>query len=237
MDKIEGKQHISKRFDDELGELRSFVLNMGGLVEQQLVDAINALSKVDSALAAQVIENDYKVNRFDVRIDERVTEILVRRQPTASDLRFVLAVIKTTADLERIGDEAKRIARMSSDLSDNTRLPSAMLQIRHLGSLVQEMLRNALDSFARTDVETAICVARQDDTVDQEYESIVRELMTHMMEDPRKIPATLEIMWSARALERIGDRCCNISEYLIYYVKGKDVRHITLEQLEEELKR
>tara|TARA_Y100001935_G_C17311324_1_gene516541 strand:+ start:5154 stop:5864 length:711 start_codon:yes stop_codon:yes gene_type:complete len=233
MDNSEITQHYSQQFNADLEEIRENVLAMGGLVERQLENAIEALKASESDLADTVVANDYKVNAFDVDIDERCTNILALRQPTASDLRLVLTVIKTTADLERIGDEAKRISRLAfqNTSSDPGNL---YLRIEDLGERVRSMLHRALDSFARMDVEGAIAVAHKDKKIDRLYESIMRQSITYMMEDPRSIPLFMNIIWSARALERIGDRCCNICEYVIYFVKGKDVRHISLEQIQKE---
>ncbi|WP_078119906.1 phosphate signaling complex protein PhoU [Thiosocius teredinicola] len=228
------KHHYSQQFNAELEEIRSRVLAMGGLVERQLELAISALNKGESEAAEEVVSNDYQVNAYDVDIDERCTQILALRQPTASDLRLVLAVIKTTADLERIGDEAKRVARMVIRASSGEHGRNLFGQIAHLGSKVQQMLHRALDAFARMDVDAAIDVAHEDVQVDREYESAMRQSMTYMMEDPRSIPSVLDLIWAARALERIGDRCCNISEYVIYFVKGKDVRHTSLDQIKKE---
>lgn len=228
--------HISKQFEQELEHIRHRVLVMGGLVEAQVADAVKALLENDVALADEVIDNDYKVNSMEVEIDEKCSEILARRQPAARDLRLVLAVIKTIADLERIGDEARRIARQSLDLSNRYPKTNQLSELEQLAVQVRAMLHNALDAFARIDVELALQVVEEDKTVDKEYESIIRQQITYMMEDPRAIPVSLDIMWSARSLERIGDRSCNICEYLIYFVKGKDVRHISLEQLEKEVR-
>lgn len=228
------KHHYSQQFNADLEEIRSRVLAMGGLVEQQLEQAILALNSSETDAAENVVSNDYKVNACDVDIDERCTKILALRQPTASDLRLVLAVIKTTADLERIGDEAKRVARMVIRSAGHDHGKNLFGQIAHLGTQVQQMLHRALDAFARMDVDEAIDVAHEDVNIDREYESAMRQSMTYMMEDPRSIPSVLDLIWAARALERIGDRCCNISEYVIYFVKGKDVRHISLEQIKKE---
>jgi len=228
------KHHYSQKFNTELEEIRTCVLEMGGLVEQQLETAIAALNRGESAGAENVVSNDYMVNACDVDIDERCTKILALRQPTASDLRLVLAVIKTTADLERIGDEAKRVARMAIRAAGVDYGRNLFGRIAHLGSLVQQMLHAVLDAFARMDVDAAIQVAHEDVEIDREYESVMRQSMTFMMEDPRSIPGVLDLIWAARSFERIGDRCCNISEYVIYFVKGKDVRHISLDQITKE---
>ena len=208
---------------------------MGGLVEQQLEAAIAALNNGESQGAESVVSNDYKVNAMDVEIDESCTKILALRQPTASDLRLVLAVIKTTTDLERIGDEAKRVARMAISAARADHGRNLYGQIAHLGSLVQQMLHRALDAFARMDTDAALQVAHEDVNIDREYESVMRQSMTYMMEDPRSIPSVLDLIWAARALERIGDRCRNICEYVIYFVRGKDVRHTSLDQIRKEL--
>ncbi|UCE88311.1 MAG: phosphate signaling complex protein PhoU [Pseudomonadota bacterium] len=234
MDKIEIGQHISRQFNEELEDIRNRVLEMGGIVEQQLSDALQALADSDSALAEVVITNDYKVNALEVAIDEECTHVLARRQPAASDLRLVVAVIKTITDLERIGDEAERIGRMAMHFADAKGDRKLLMGILHLGELVSKMLHDALDAFARMDTEAAVCVAREDLKADQSYESILRELITYMMEDPRSIPRVVDVMWSARALERIGDRARNICEYVIYLVNGRDVRHTSLEQVEKQ---
>jgi phosphate transport system protein len=234
MDTSDLKQHYSQQFNAELEEIRSRVLAMGGLVERQLEMAVASLSSGESEAAETVVSNDYKVNAYDVEIDEMCTNILALRQPTASDLRLVLAVIKTTADLERIGDEAKRVARMAIRAAAADHGRNLFSQIAHLGSQVKRMLHSALDAFARMDVNAAISVVHEDVNIDREYESVMRQSMTYMMEDPRSIPGVLDLIWAARAFERIGDRCCNISEYVIYFVKGKDVRHTSLDQIKRE---
>ena len=233
MDYSDITQHTMHRFDVELDEIRSKLLAMGGAVEEQITNAVNALIGGDTALAESVVANDYRINRYDVEIDETCTAILARRQPTAIDLRLVLTVIKITADLERIGDEAKRVARMAVRLASADHGRSIFLELEHLGTLVSGMLHQALDAFARMDPEAAVEVAKQDRRVDSEYESVMRQSITYMMEDPRAIPLVLDLIWSARALERSGDRCCNISEYVVYFVKGKDVRHTSLDQMEQ----
>ncbi|GAB4355403.1 MAG: phosphate signaling complex protein PhoU [Methylohalobius sp. ZOD2] len=228
--------HISKQYEQELEDIHHRVLVMGGLVEAQVADAVKSLLENDMALAEEVIGNDYKVNSMEVEIDEQCTQILARRQPTARDLRLVLAVIKLIADLERIGDESRRIARQALDIGTHYAKRNQLSELEQLVGQVRLMLHKALDAFARMDVDLAFRIVEEDKVVDQEYESIVRQQITYMMEDPRSIPVSLDIMWSARSLERIGDRSCNICEYLIFYVKGKDVRHISLEQLEKQVK-
>ncbi|OQW92699.1 MAG: phosphate transport system regulatory protein PhoU [Thiotrichaceae bacterium IS1] len=228
------QHHISQQFDIELRELRHQVLSMGGMVEEQLAKAIVALTTNNAELGEQVYASDYKVNALEVAIDEHSTHILVRRQPTASDLRLVMAVVKTITDLERIGDEAKRIAHLSID-NENMQAKYCVA-ISHLGDHVQRMLHGTLDSFARMDIDMALQILHEDIKVDYEYESLSRQLITYMMEDPRAIPVALNIMWSARALERIADHSCNVCEYVIYFVKGKDVRHTSLEQVDKQAK-
>lgn len=220
--------HISRRYNEEMEDIRSKVLAMGGLVEQQIKDAIRALDDFDAGLAEEVVANDHKVNAMEVEIDEECNMVLVRRHPTAGDLRLVMAVIKTITDLERIGDEAERIASMVIRMSSEPYSVRLFTQIRNLGRHVARMVNGALDAFARLDVDKAVEVWSEDQSVDEEYESLMRELMTHMMEDPRSIPVVVRAMFTARAIERIGDRAGNICEYVIFLVKGKDVRHTRL---------
>lgn len=232
MEKTSLGQHISQQFNAELEDIRNRVLTMGGLVEQQLADAMTAIVEGDERMAEVVVQNDYKVNAMEVTLDEECNRVLARRQPAAGDLRLVMAVIKTITDLERIGDEAERIARMARQAGDGEDTRVHPSQIQHLGDQVRQMVHNALDAFARMDTVLAVQVWREDLKVDKEYEAIMRQLITFMMEDPRSIPRVLDIMWSARSLERIGDRARNICEYVIYLVKGKDVRHTSLEHME-----
>ncbi|MDU0113355.1 MAG: phosphate transport system protein [Psychrosphaera sp.] len=217
-------KHISGQFNEELEQIRNDVLKMGGLVEQQLTNALNAVNKRDKDLAKQVLESDYLVNKMDVKIDEDCTRIIAKRQPAASDLRLVLAIIKTITDLERIGDEAKRIAKVALESFSNTQ-QEFLVSMDGMGRKALAMLNDVLDAFARMDVDAAFEVHKADKELDKEYEAIARQLMTYMMEDPRSIPKIMDVLWSIRSLERVGDRCQNISEYVIYFVKGKDVRH------------
>ncbi|MFT4045911.1 MAG: phosphate signaling complex protein PhoU [Solimonas sp.] len=235
MDKPIFRQHISSQFNAELEDVRQRVMAMGGLVEQQIVDATQALMSLDAGLAEQVNLNDFKINQLEVAIDEECSRILARRQPTASDLRLVYAIIKTITDLERIGDEAGKIGRMAKDLASQERLIQNLREVQHLSRAVSKMVRDALDAFARLDAQAALNVAREDREIDREYEALLRQCITFMMEDPRTIGRVMDIIWCVRALERIGDHAKNISEYVIYLVKGKDVRHLSLEAVEREI--
>jgi phosphate transport system protein len=226
--------HISRRYDEELEDIRHLVLQMGGFVEQQIAMAISALANGNTGQAEQVKRGDDQVDGMQVSIDEECNQIIARRQPAASDLRLVLAVIKIINDLERIGDEAERIARMALRLSEQERPSDSYRDIQALGSHVRQMLHDALDAFARMDAEAAVHVVREDVQVDREYHNTIRLLMTYMMEDPRCIGRVMDVIWSVRSLERIGDHAGNIAEYIIYLVKGKDVRHVSLDQMEQE---
>ena len=236
MDKMNIDQHISRQFNAELEEIRNHVMAMGGLVEQQTADAIKALVNGDSELAERVVEDDSKVNEMELMVDEECNRILARRQPAASDLRLIFAIIKTSTDLERIGDEAEKIGYLATRLAETERPQNDYRELEHLGNQVCGMLRTALDAFVRMDPAAAVQVVKDDKKIDREYEGILRQGITFMMEDPRTIRRVLDVMWCARALERIGDHSKNICEYVVYLVHGKDVRHVSIEQLERDIR-
>ena len=223
MDNMNLNKHISGQFNAELENVRNQVLVMGGLVEQQLTDAISAIHIQDLDAARKIVANDHKVNAMEVAIDEECTRIIAKRQPTASDLRLVMAIIKTITDLERIGDVADKIARMLTDNANKPQPP--LVSLENMGRRTIKMLHDVLDAFARMDLDAALAVYKEDDKVDREYESIIRELMTYMMEDPRTITQALEVMTIARAIERIGDHAKNVSELVVYIAEGRDIRH------------
>lgn len=227
--------HISRRFNEDLERVRNAVLTMGGLVEDQLDRGMRALAEGDSDLGLRVAEADAKVNKMEVSIDEECSRILATRAPTAGDLRLVIAVIKTITDLERIGDEAEKIGVLAARLAGVERPTTNYRELRNLAQHVKEMLRGALDAFARLDANAALTVVKADDAVDEEYESIYRQAITFMIEDPRTISRVMDTMWVARALERIGDHAKNICEYVIFMVHGKDVRYTGLENIEAEV--
>ena len=228
-------EHTLKQFDAELETIRALVLQMGGLVEEQTVRAMDALTGGNTQLAARVVEDDHRVNALEVAIDEECSTIIARRQPAAGDLRMIMMVVKTITDLERIGDEAAKIARMTQLIyeSDRRYIPRAV-EVKHVADTALGMLRNALDAFARLDLAVAAKVVRQDERVDDEFRLIIRQLITFMMEDPRTISHAIEILFIAKAIERIGDHAKNMSEYVVYMVKGKDVRHTSVEAIERE---
>lgn len=229
-------EHTYRQFDVELEAIRSHVLQMGGLVEQQVDKAMSGLETGDMLLIDQVINNDQRVNRFEVEIDEACNNLIAKRQPTASDLRMVMTVVKTITDLERIGDEAKKIARRAKSLYETDHAINLRVRMRPALDQALDMLRASLDSFARVDVSAAADVHRQDKKVDDEFRGVIRQLITFMMEDPRTITACLEMVWVAKSIERIGDHSKNMSEYVVYMVKGRDVRHVSVEELEREVK-
>ncbi|MDH5456326.1 MAG: phosphate signaling complex protein PhoU [Gammaproteobacteria bacterium] len=228
MDPSDLTHHISRRFNKDIEDLRNHVLAMGGLVEQQLSLAISAIVSGDSELGLKVAEDDYKVNTFEVNIDEECGRILATRAPTAGDLRLIVAIIKTITDLERIGDEAEKIGFLASKLAAMDRPSDSYRELKTLGHHVAHMVRDAMNSFARLDVEQAWDVVREDERVDDEYEAIQRQCITFMMEDPRSIKRVMNVTWCARSLERIGDHAKNICEYVIYMVQGRDVRHTAI---------
>ncbi|MCF6193499.1 MAG: phosphate signaling complex protein PhoU [Kangiellaceae bacterium] len=228
-------QHISKRFNQELEQVRNQVLKMGGLVEQQVSDGLVSLLKVDKELGQKVVDNDTRVNAMEVNIDETCTEILARRQPAASDLRLVISIIKTITDLERIGDEAEKLGRYAVSLSNESANGHRFNELGHLGDRVKKMLNRSLNAYARMDVDEALSVIKSDKVIDKEYDDISRLLVLKMMEDPRDIKDLLKISWCARALERIGDHSKNICEYIVYLVKGKDVRHTSLDHIHQQI--
>ncbi|PMH37576.1 phosphate transport system regulatory protein PhoU [Vibrio sp. 10N.286.49.B3] len=228
-------RHISGQFNVELEAIRTHVLTMGGLVEQQLSFAMHALHKDDIDLARKVVRDDHKVNAMDASIDEACTRIIAKRQPTAKDLRLIMAIIKTISDLERIGDVATSIARVAIEMPSSQDQPYHV-SLEPLCRQAISMLHQVLDAFARMDVELAVQVYKLDDKLDAEYKAVINQLTAHMMESPAQIPNLLQVMWSARAIERVGDRCQNICEYIIYFVKGKDVRHLGEQSIEDALK-
>ena len=230
MDNLQIGRHISGQFNEDLERVINNVMHMGGLVEKQLTDALAAVEQADVSLAKKVLTNDYQVNAYEVSIDDECTRIIAKRQPAAGDLRLIMAVVKTIADLERIGDEAQKIAKVALE-SFSSSQQDLLVNLDNLGRRVLEFLQASLDAFTRMDCDAAIKIHQMDDKINREYEALMRQLMTYMMEDPRSIPQVMTVIWSARALERIGDRCQNICEYIIYFVKGKVVRHTTAEDI------
>jgi len=228
--------HISRRFNEDLEGVRSRVLQMGGFVEQQLSKGVAALVEANSQLGEEVARGDHKVNEMEVSIDEECSRILATRNPAAFDLRMIVAIIKTITDLERIGDEAEKIGYIASRLATMERPADRYREIKHLGRLAQQMTHDALDAFARLDADAALKICREDRVLDDEYESIQRQCITFMMEDPRSIRRALDVLWVARSLERIGDHAKNICEYVVYMVHGKDIRHTSLEDVERDLR-
>ena len=228
-------EHTYKQYDAELESVRAKVLQMGGLVEQQIVNALEALVNGNPKLSDEVISNDHRVNALEVSVDEDCSHIIARRQPAAGDLRMIMMVVKTITDLERIGDEATKVARVAQKIYESDRMYSPRFnEIKTMVSIVREMLRMALDAFARLDVTRTVDVAKQDEQVDEHFRAVMRQLITFMLEDPRTISMTLEVLFVANAIERIGDHAKNIAEYVVYMVKGKDVRHTSVQEMERE---
>jgi phosphate transport system protein len=226
-------KHLSTQFDSELTAVSANVMELGGLVESQILHAILALSQFDTEIAQGVRRNETRVNEMEIEIDRDLSSIIARRQPTARDLRLLIAISKTTANLERAGDEADKIARMViSIINDGAPRALPSLELRVAADLASGLLRKALDAFARLDVQAALSILKEDDLIDKEFDGFVRKLITYMMEDPRKISASLDLLFLAKALERIGDHAKNIAEFIIYLVKGEDVRHTPISTIE-----
>jgi phosphate transport system protein len=227
--------HISSRYNEDLERLRSSVLEMGGIVERQLIQAVGGITEPDARVIVLVSQEELRVNQLERSIDEDCSRILATRGPAASDLRLIITILKTITDLERIGDEGEKIAGIGARLAVRERPHNRYRELRNLGELVIGMVHDTLDACARFDTKLALEVLRRDRTVDEEYEAIHRQNITFMMEDPRTIRRALDVMWVVRSLERIGDHSKNICEYLIYLVHGRDVRHTKLEEIEKEL--
>lgn len=230
-------KHLSTQFDTELTAVSSRVMELGGLVESQIRQAIYALSQFSVEVANEVTTNEARVNAMEIEIDHDLSSIIARRQPTARDLRLLIAISKTTANLERVGDEAEKIARMVRSIIQSgapRSLPS--LELRVAADLASNLLNKALDAFARLDVNAAVSILKEDDLIDNEFDGFVRKLITYMMEDPRMISPSLDLLFLAKAIERIGDHAKNIAEFIIYVVKGEDIRHTTMEKIEQIIK-
>lgn len=236
MDNTKIGHHISEQFNKELEDIRNKVLTMGGLVERQIELAIKAFTSGDLETAELVIKQDNQIDAFEMALDQECTQILALRQPAAFDLRLLLAVIKIINELEIVGDLAESIAKMAIHLASVEGRHDEYYEVQHLSDLVRDMLHGALDAFARMSIENITDITGQDDNVDREYVSIIRQLITQMMEDPRNITRTLDVLWTVRALERIGDHACYICEHLIYMVKGESVRHLSQAELEKKVK-
>ncbi len=231
------EKHLSSQFDSELNTVSSRVMELGGLVESQIQTAIQALYQFNADLAQQVIETERRVNGMEVEIDRELSSIIARRQPTARDLRLLIAISKSTANLERVGDEAEKIARMVLSIIKSgmpRSLPFSELRLE--ADLASGLLRKALDAFARLDTEAAVAILKEDDLIDKEFDGFVRILITYMMEDPRMISPSLDLLFLAKAIERVGDHAKNIAELIIYIVKGADVRHSSIQEIESVLK-
>ncbi|SCK57190.1 phosphate transport system protein [Variovorax sp. HW608] len=230
------EKHLSSQFDSELNMVSSRVMELGGIVESQINQAVYALQEFDSETAERVMETENRVNAMEIEIDRELSSIIARRQPTARDLRLLIAISKTTANLERVGDEANKIARMVKSIIESgaaRALPSTELRIA--ADLASGLLRKALDAFARLDTAAALSILKDDDLIDKEFDGFVRKLVTYMMEDPRTISASLDLLFLAKAIERIGDHAKNIAEFIIYIVKGADVRHASMNEIEAQL--
>lgn len=230
------EKHLSSQFDSELNAVSSRVMELGGMVEAQIHQAVYALQQFDAETADRVMETEHRVNAMEIEIDRDLSSIIARRQPTARDLRLLIAISKTTANLERVGDEANKIARMVKSIIESgsaRALPS--MELRIAADLASGLLRKALDAFARLDTAAALSILKDDDLIDKEFDGFVRKLVTYMMEDPRTISASLDLLFLAKAIERIGDHAKNIAEFIIYIVKGADVRHTSMQEIESAL--
>ena len=232
-------KHLSTQFDSELSGISTRVLEMGGLVESQVAQAVHALTHFDADIGSDVLRKEERVNTMEIEIDRDLSTIIARRQPTARDLRLLIAISKTIANLERVGDEAARIARtvqrlINAEVSSRLRLP--VNDLAHEAELAVVQLRKALDAFARLDTQKAVEVLKQDDQIDQEFDGLMRKLITYMMEDPRTISSSIDLVFVAKAIERVGDHAKNLAEVIIYIVKGTDVRHNTVAAVESMVK-
>lgn len=235
MDSLHLDQHISQQFNADLEHLKTALLEMGGLVEEQLADVIKAIETGDTSLAEKALVAEDEIDRRELAIDRECTTVLARRQPAASDLRLVMMVSKAIRDLERMGDEASKIARMVVALSEEGAEIRGTSELRHLANSVVKIVRVALDAFAHSDVFEAIKVVKDDKEIDKEYQSTMREMITYMMEDPRQISRVMNVLWMLRSLERIGDHARNVAEQVIYLVKGMDIRRTDLSDVERQL--
>lgn len=227
--------HISQQFNNELEQLRQHFLTMGGVVENQVQDAVQALLDANSSLAEDVKKQDTTVNQLDGLIDEECRRILAKRQPAASDLRMILSISKAVSELERMGDEAKKIANLTLNLINEGESPRGYVEINRIGQMVSRMIHDSLDAYARLDLEAAVKVAKQDRAVDQEYNTAMRSLVTYMMEDPRSISRVMNVIWVLRSLERIGDHARSSCQHLIFMIKGIDVRHVNVNDLSADM--
>ncbi|TYL49276.1 phosphate signaling complex protein PhoU [Marinomonas sp. IMCC 4694] len=227
--------HISQQFNNELEQLRRHFLTMGGVVENQVQDAVQALLDANGSLAEDVKKQDTTVNQLDGLIDEECRRILAKRQPAASDLRMILSISKAVSELERIGDEAKKIANLTLNLINEGESPRGYVEINRIGQMVSRMIHDSLDAYARLDLEAAVKVAKQDRVVDQEYNTAMRSLVTYMMEDPRSISRVMNVIWVLRSLERIGDHARSSCQHLIFMIKGVDVRHVNVNDLSADM--
>ncbi|AOS96316.1 Phosphate-specific transport system accessory protein PhoU [Microbulbifer aggregans] len=218
-------QHISRQFNEDLESIKTEMLEMGGMVTRQVADAVESLANADSELAEKVLRIEEEIDKREMAIDEHATLIIAKRQPAASDLRMVMSIIRIARDLERVGDEASKVAKMAIALTDEGTAPKGYTEIRHIANAVRKMLNDALDAYTRFDVKAAMSTLAEDEQVDMDYRSAVREMVTYMMEDPRSISRVINVLWTLRSLERIGDHAKNICEQVVYLVEGADIRH------------